>query len=138
MTISIDLLKSRYAYESLKVRASDNDFLKAIYEMLAEYGESDLFPEASSGWNNDPWVISERTRFKAELGELHFLPSRADLAKTLWEKAHGRYTEPKDFAIITKLYAEVMDMTPRSPKLAEKVEKIAGVTVVASKLDEDI
>jgi len=135
---TIKYFKSRYAYELLKVRVDESDLYRVLRDILVGYPQ-EFFMVAAREWPQDPYVIAEKARFLAELGEEHFLPSKAEVAKVLWQKANGRYTENKDAVNLLKLYAEVQDMVPRTGKLTDKLEKVLpGVTIVASKFDEDL
>src|SRR6187551_2594919 len=90
-------------------------------------------------WPLDSFVREELDRLKTEDGELSFLPSKADLARALWDRAHGERTTNDDFTKMARLYAEIMDFVPKVPKVSltgADGKGPATVQVVASELDE--
>ena len=92
----------------------------------------------ANDWPSDEFVILEMARLRAEKGELAYLPSKADLAQSLWARAHKSFTADADFAKITRLYAEVMDFVPKVSKIDANVKTSSIVRVVASPLDEEL
>lgn len=58
-------------------------------------------------WPKDPEVIAEMQRLESKEGELAFLPTKADLARKIWDTAN-RPLDPADSAKLLKLYGEVM------------------------------
>ena len=82
--------------------------------------------------------MAEVKRLKEEEGELSFLPSKADLARSLWERAHTASTDNDDFTKMARLYAEIMDFVPKVSKIEANVKNTSTIQVVASPLDEQL
>lgn len=57
-------------------------------------------------WPRDPYVLSEVKRLKAEGGDMDGLPTKADLAREIWNTAKGN-VEPDEKVKLLKLYGEV-------------------------------
>lgn len=95
-------LKSAFAAELLK---TPNDPFKAA---LAVFGaDTGRALRAAHEWPNDADVLAEKARLSGELGEMAFLPGKAELARSIWERAHNERTTTDDYAKLAKLYAEV-------------------------------
>jgi hypothetical protein len=58
-------------------------------------------------WPRDPVVIEEQKRILAEEGEEHFLPTRFQLARKVWDTAENAVYDD-DKAKLLKLFAEVL------------------------------
>lgn len=128
--------KTAFAVELLKTPA---DPFRAALAVFASNTNRALW--VANHWPNDSFVKEEMQRLKEESGELSFLPSKADLARSLWERAHSERTSNDDFTKMARLYAEIMDFVPKVPKVAltDKDGKgPATVQVVATPTDEQL
>ena len=130
-----DALKLAFAAALLK---SPTDPFKAALSIITSSTVHAL--HAANFWPNDAAVKAEVERLKAEEGELSFLPNKADLARSLWERAHGERTSNDDFTKIARLYAEIMDFVPKQARVSVDAKNSNGATVkvVASDLDEKL
>jgi hypothetical protein len=125
--------KTAFAAELLK---TPNDPFKAALAIFDP--DTGRALRAAHEWPKDPFVIAEQTRLSAERGELSFLPTKADLARSLWERAHANTTTNDDFTKMARLYADIMDYVPKVAKvdLTNNGKNSAIVQIVASPLDE--
>lgn len=132
-----EALKLAFAAALLK---TPNDPFKAALSIIDSSKTAGPAMWAANYWPNDPAVKAEVERLKAEQGELAFLPSKADLARALWDKAHHERTTNDDFTKMARLYAEIMDFVPKVSKVAIDAKNSNGATVkvVASDLDEKL
>lgn len=122
--------KYAFAVELLK---TPSDPFRAALSVFSKNTNKAL--RVANEWPADPFVISEIKRLKEE-GELSFLPSKADLARSLWERAHSERTCNDDFTKMARLYAEIMDFVPKSSKVEANVKTSSVVQVVASATDQ--
>jgi hypothetical protein len=102
--------KTQFAYELLKANIPPNDTINAFKVALEMFpGDTALALQVSQEWTRDSFVKAERERFADELGDLAFLPSKADLARAIWDKANATtgYICTEDFTKLMRLYAEV-------------------------------
>ena len=129
-------LKKAFAGELLRTPA---DPFRAA---LAVFGaNTNKALRVANEWPSDGFVIDEVKRLKVEQGELAFLPSKADLARAVWERAHAKETEDDDFTKMARLYAEILDYIPKVSKVALTGQDGKGpgmVQVVATPLDEQL
>lgn len=128
--------KTAFAVELLKTPA---DPFRAALAVFATNTNKAL--RVANEWPANSFVMAEVKRLKEEEGELSFLPSKADLARSLWERAHTASTDNDDFTKMARLYAEIMDFVPKVPKVAltDKDGKgPATVQVVATPTDEQL
>lgn len=125
--------KTAFAAELLK---TPNDPFKAALAVFDP--DTGRALRAAHEWPNDPFVIAEQARLSEERGELSFLPTKADLARSLWERAHANTTTNDDFTKMARLYADIMDYVPKVAKvdLTNNGKGSAIVQIVASPLDE--
>lgn len=123
--------KAAFAIELLKTPA---DPFRAALAVFATNTNKAL--RVANEWPADSFVISEVKRLKEEEGELSFLPSKADLARSLWERAHTATTGNDDFTKMARLYAEIMDFVPKVSKVEANVKTSSVIQVVASATDE--
>ena len=125
--------KAAFAVELLKTPA---DPFRAALAVFATNTNKAL--RVANEWPADSFVIAEVERLKEEKGELSFLPSKADLARSLWERAHTASTDNDDFTKMARLYAEIMDFVPKVSKIEANVKNTSTIQVVASPLDEQL
>jgi len=130
-----DAKKTAFAIELLK---SPADPFRAALTVFSTNTNKAL--RVANEWPGDAFVIAEVKRIKEEEGELSFLPSKADLARSLWERAHRQERPPcdDDFTKMAKLYAEIMGYVVKEPKVEINNKNTAGVQVIASPLDESL
>lgn len=122
-------LKISFAREFL--RTPDNMF-KAALSIFPDSTNKAL--KVSYDWPKDKIVLDEIQRLKQEEGEESFLPTKADLARSLWERAQSSLND--DYVKITRLYAEIMDFIPKNSKNDDKLT--ATVRIIASPEDEKL
>lgn len=74
-----------------------------------------LFPDntnralrIANEWPVDIEVEQLTDKIIAEEGEEQFLPNRAELARSVWDRMHHQFTMIEDFTKLGKLYADVM------------------------------
>ena len=125
--------KTAFAIELLK---SPADPFRAALAVFASNTNRALW--VANHWPNDGFVKEEMQRLKEESGELSFLPSKADLARSLWERAHSERTSNDDFTKIARLYAEIMDFVPKFSKIDANVKTSSTIQVVAGPMDEQL
>jgi tRNA-dihydrouridine synthase len=125
--------KAAFAVELLKTPV---DPFRAALAVFATNTNKAL--RVANEWPTDSFVMAEIKRLKEEEGELSFLPSKADLARSLWERAHSASTENDDFTKMARLYAEIMDFVPKVSKIEANVKTASTIQVVASPLDEQL
>ena len=125
--------KTAFAVELLK---SPADPFRAALAVFASNTNRALW--IANHWPQDGFVKEEMRRLKEEEGELSFLPSKADLARSLWERAHSERTSNDDFTKMTRLYAEIMDFVPKVSKVEANVKNSSVVQVIASPMDEQL
>lgn len=128
-------LKTAFAVELLK---TPTDPFKAALAVCGVDTGKALF--VANKWPSDAFVLSEISRLKEEEGELAFLPTKADLARSLWERAHSetRRTTNEDFVKLTRLYAEIMDFVPKVQKEIDPNKGKIGAQVFANELDQKL
>lgn len=129
----------KLAFAASLMRSPDDPFKAALAVIDASRNAGPAM-YAANYWPFDPDVKAEVERLREEKGELAFLPTKADLARSLWEKAHGERTSNDDFVKIARLYAEILDFIPKQSKVAIDAKNSVGasVRVVASDLDENL
>lgn len=80
-----------------------------------------LFPDntpralwVANHWVADPEVLAAIEAIKADKGEMAFLPTKAELAKDIWDRMQGKRPDgsivppsPDDYAKLAKLYADI-------------------------------
>ena len=89
-------------FAELLLKTPDNPF-KAAMGVCREAGEALLI---SQNWPDDEFVISEQKRLLVEFGDDHFLPTKEELARTVFEAAkEARFEENK--VKFLKLYADI-------------------------------
>lgn len=97
--------------------------------------------KVANQWTADPVVMAEVQRLKDEVGELSFLPSKAELAKKLWDSANECVFKD-DQAKMFKLYAEVMGFITKesngTPGARGGTNGMTPAQVFATPLDENL
>ena len=73
-----------------------------------------LFPEntnralrVANEWPRDLAVVEARKELVEDEGEDAFLPGKAHLARSIWDRMHKETTDTENFAKLGKLYADV-------------------------------
>lgn len=142
----------------IKQLPPDESELKKAFavELLRFPGEpfkaaNEAFPEHPPQWNlwiANNWpanaeVVAIVKELKADDGELAFLPTKAQLARSIWEKAHEPGTWKEDFTKMAKLYAEVMGFIDKAngsgpPGARGGTNGMQPAQVFATPLDENI
>lgn len=99
-------MKAAFAVALLK---EPNNAFKAALSILDETDPGVTADAAliASRWPKDPDVIAEMNRLQSKEGELAFLPSKADLARKIWDLTNAPI-DPGEKAKLFKLYGEVM------------------------------
>jgi hypothetical protein len=95
--------KERFAAALLRFEGKAFEAAKATFP-----GDTNRAMLASSKWPDDPEVIEEMARLKAELGDEYFLPTRADLARALWRLSEDEKVEARERLLAYKTYADVL------------------------------
>lgn len=95
-------LKAKFAAELL--RNPKEPFLAGLSVFPNDNGRA---LRAAYEWPNDPEVKAEQARLTAKDGGAGFLPSKAELARAIWDKSTAAY-DAEDFTKLAKLYADVM------------------------------
>ena len=62
---------------------------------------------ASTKWPSDPLVIAFQAKAKEDLGDMHFLPTKADLARAAWDVAVNERLPVDDRLKAMRLYGDV-------------------------------
>ncbi len=122
-------LKNRFALEWLR----RGDPWPAALAVLGHQdpGKASL---AASSWPFDPYVIAKRNALLEEFGEDYFLPSKADLARTVWNEAMNLRTAI-DKTRNLRLYAEIMGFVAKD---VGKGKLSGNVTVTLADGDKDL
>lgn len=61
-------------------------------------------------WVNDEVVLGEKKRILEEFGEAATLPTKAETARAIWDRAHNERTNNTDYVRLMQLYADIMAM----------------------------
>lgn len=93
--------KTRFA--ELLLKTPDNPFKAAMGICGEDTGRALL---VSSEWPDDPFVISEQKRLLDELGADHFLPTREELGRMVYQSAQDAKFEENKVKFL-KLYADI-------------------------------
>lgn len=64
--------------------------------------------QCASQWPFDDYVKAKRQELLDEHGEEYFLPTKADLARKVWNEAINERVTPQDRNRNARLYAEIM------------------------------
>lgn len=128
-------LKTAFAYELLR---TPTEPFKAALAVFPDDTSKAL--KVANYWPTDSFVRVELDRLKDEQGELAFLPTKADLARLIWERAQSQNTSNEDLAKLGKLYAEIMNFVPKASVAAVGSDGKGNATiqVIASPLDEQL
>ncbi len=94
-------LKAEYAKLLLKI----TDPFKAALQLFPDNTSRAL--RVANEWPTDPEVVAAQAAFLDEDGELSFLPTKADLARNIWDRMQNERICPDDYAKLGKLYADV-------------------------------
>lgn len=70
---------------------------------------------ASSKWPKDSIVINHLRELDAKFGEMHFLPTKADLAKQVWAIGANDKMSVDDRLKALRLYGEIRDFITKGP-----------------------
>lgn len=93
-------LKKQFAYELLR---NPNNPFAAANEMAVP---QEVRTHMVSNWVFDPVVQKFKDELLDEHGPRHFLPTREDAARLIWERAQN--CKPEDFGKLMKLYGDYM------------------------------
>lgn len=100
--------KRRFAVELLK---DPNDPFRAA---LVVFGENTgLALQASSRWPSDPDVLRFTEGAIEDMGDMHFLPSKADLARLAWNVANNERLPTDDRLKAMRLYGDIRGFIER-------------------------
>lgn len=107
-------LKDRFAVEWLR----KGDPWPAA---LAVIGNQDpgRASQVAAQWPFDPYVKAKRQELIDESGEEAFLPTRADLARKVWQEAENQRNAASDRTRNYRLYAEIMGLVEKEAKGAK-------------------
>jgi hypothetical protein len=95
--------------------------------------------QIASMWHNDAEVKALVIKIKKDDGfELASLPSKAEVARSLWERGHSSRTGTADYAKVMQLYAEIMGYLPKVSKIETNVKTNSTIQVIASPFDEKL
>jgi len=64
-------------------------------------------------WQSDPYVEECQDKLLEEFGEEHFLPTKAELAREIWDRAKAAYDDDS-FTKLMRLYADVLGYIKKS------------------------
>ncbi len=117
-------LKKAFAAFLLKCPEDPYRAALAVIDTSKDAGPAML---AANLWPNDAIVKAEMARLLEEKGEFAFLPSKVELARSIWERAHRDGTEDADAVKLLKLYAEVMDFIPK-PGAKSNVGQVVNIS----------
>jgi hypothetical protein len=147
-------LPAKQTQQQTPIEPDETEFKKAFAaELLKSPGDPfkaglAVFPSntnkalcVANYWVQDPAVKSEMERLKTEQGELAFLPTKADLARKLWEYGAAeniRASKEQISALIA--FGEVCGYIAKGTSLKVDAKASGGskVTIVASDLDEKL
>ena len=80
-------------------------------------GDTKKALRVANEWPSDPEVLALQESATETEGELAFLPTKAKLAREVWDMMHDKYTDAATFAKLGKLYAEIMGLIEK-PQVA--------------------
>ncbi len=135
--LAAEELRQKHAF-AVEWAKSPDDPYKAAYALFPHNPNRALL--AGAKWPADPDVLAHKEKLQAENNGMGLLPTKADLARSLWERAHSKLTSDEDFTKMAKLYAEIMDFVPKQAKVNVSNNSEGGkvIQVVASDLDQDL
>lgn len=94
--------KAQFALELLK---DPSDPFKAALRVFGENTGMALL--ASNRWPDDPEVLAITQKAVEELGDMHFLPSKADLARLAWNLANNERVDTDNRLKAMRLYGDI-------------------------------
>lgn len=94
--------KKKFALEYLK---NPNEPFKAGVAVFGDDTSKALV--ASTRWVKDPDVLAYMEEAKEEMGDMHFLPTKADLARIAWDLGNDTNRHVDDRLKALRLYADV-------------------------------
>lgn len=95
-------IKKRFAVELLK---QPNEPYKAA--VAAFGGDTGKAWAVYSHWKTDPEVLAYMEEATTEMGEMHFLPTKADLCRVAWDIANNQQVHVDDRLKAMRLYADI-------------------------------
>lgn len=125
-------LKTEFALELLR---TPNDPFKAALCVFSSDTSKAL--RVATEWPKDDFVKQELKRLKGGDGELALLPTKADLARSVWHRAHAERVDNESFVKLGRLYAEIMDFMPKTQRI-ENSGKVGFYAVPVSPTDEKL
>lgn len=113
-----------------------SDPYKAAHRIFPE--DTKLAIQAAREWPTDRTVIdflNEKSLSKDDVDEL---PTKADLARCVWDRMNEPMTENEDFVKMAKLYAEIRGFVEKPKDGAQvNVQNVSNVLVVKENGDFD-
>lgn len=96
------------AFAAALLKDPSNPF-KAAMSVIGDEDPGNVSDAAymANHWVKDPVVVNEMQRLQSKEGELAFLPTKADLARKIWDLSN-KPIDPSESAKLLKLYGEVM------------------------------
>ncbi len=127
-------IEEKLKFAELLLKTPDEPFKAALA----------LFPDdvsralwVAAHWPADPDVKAAQEEALADSGSLSFLPSKAELARDIWQRMQGTKTvegrlispDADDYAKLAKLYAEVMNFIEK-PSITTNVNNVIVPKVI--------
>jgi hypothetical protein len=123
-------LKRTFALELLRTPADPFRAALSVFE-----SDVNRALRVAVEWPKDAAVKAEVARLRGGEGELALLPTKADLARSVWDRAQGKRVDDESFVKLSRLYAEVMDYLPKTQKI-ENSGKLGIYAIPVSSKDE--
>lgn len=92
---------------------------------------------AAMQWPNDPEVLNILSELKGDVGEMGFLPTKADLGRLVWDMANNKSIETEDRLKAAKLYAEIRGFVEKPAQGPNVVVNQNRVMIVESHGNDD-
>lgn len=104
--------KKRFAAEFLKsTTKSMEDAFRITCTLFG--ADTRAAMEAAREWPHDPEVIGYTNELVSELGDLHFLPTKADLAMLVWNISNDGRLPVEDRLKAARLYGDIRGFIER-------------------------
>lgn len=125
--------KKRFAKEFLK---TPSDPFKAALVVFPNNTARAL--RVANEWPNDPEVLSIKAEVLEDVGEMNLLPSKADLARSIWDKMQEEHTSVEDFTKLGKLYADVRGFIEKpQTNINNNVQNVSNRVMVVREKSND-
>ena len=113
-----------------------SDPYKAAHRIFPE--NTKLAIQAAREWPTDRTVIDFLNEKSLSKDDVNELPTKADLARCVWDRMNEPMTEDEDFAKLAKLYAEIMGFSVKPQDATQvNVQNVSNVMVVRENGDFD-